>query len=149
MTSLPYWPCWPFFRTILDQRGTVNSYTIHNSCVKYSSWIHPAGHKNVLPFTLLEQVWSWQWIFVISLSNSRSQAGLSKRWTRKQGALGSFTDPPGDNPHHRGEHTCHTGGVSGEKVAIRYQLLFDILGGGRFACGSVCDANCPSHNIIW
>jgi len=148
MTSLLYWPCWPFFRTVLDQRGTVNSYAVDNSCVKYSSWIHSAGHKNVLSFTFLERVWSWQWIFV-SLSNRGSQAGLGPKWrTRKQSALGSFTDPPGDNPHHWGEHTCHTGGVSGEKIAIRYQLLFDFLGGGRSARGSVCDANCPSHNII-
>lgn len=63
--------------------------------------------------------------------------------------LGSVTDSPGDNPHHWGEHTCHTGRVSGEEVAICHQLLFDVLGGGRFARGSVCDADCPSHNIIW
>lgn len=149
MTSSLYWPCWPFFRTIVDQRGTENSYTVRNSCAKYSSWRRSTAHKNVPSFTVLEQTWSWQWTFVTSLSNRSAQAGPPKWGTRKSSALGSIADPPGDNPHHWGEHTCHSGGVLGEKVAICYQLLSDILGGGRFARGSVCDANCPSHNIIW
>lgn len=148
MTSLPYWPCWPFLGTILEQRGTLNSCTVRNSCTKPSSRTHPAGHKDAPSFTFLERVWSWQWIFVTSLG-SRTQRELPKRWARKQSALGSAADPAGDHPHHRWEHPGHPGGISGEKVAICHQLLFNIPGGGRFARGAVCDADCPSHNTLW